>query len=51
MQLKLIVDVWPDWSQWLQAQAGKPIAAPKRYGRGKYKALMPAPGSYVKARA
>jgi polyhydroxyalkanoate synthase len=42
---------WTDWSNWLKAQAGKQIAAPKSYGKGKYKAAMPAPGSYVKARA
>jgi polyhydroxyalkanoate synthase len=42
---------WTDWSTWLKAQAGKQIAAPKTYGKGKYKAQMPAPGSYVKVRA
>ena len=42
---------WTDWSTWLKSHAGKQIAAPKTYGKGKYKALMPAPGSYVKARA
>ena len=42
---------WTDWSAWLKGQAGKQIAAPKTYGKGKYKALMPAPGSYVKAKA
>jgi len=42
---------WTDWSQWLQAQAGKQIAAPKTYGRGKYKAGIPAPGNYVLAKA
>ncbi|NVO08247.1 MAG: class I poly(R)-hydroxyalkanoic acid synthase, partial [Rhodoferax sp.] len=42
---------WTDWSDWLKGQAGKQIAAPKTYGKGKYKALMPAPGSYVKAKA
>jgi polyhydroxyalkanoate synthase len=42
---------WTDWSNWLQAQAGTQIAAPKRYGRGKYKAGMPAPGNYVLAKA
>jgi polyhydroxyalkanoate synthase len=42
---------WTDWSEWLKSQAGKQIAAPKIYGRGKYKALMPAPGSFVKAKA
>lgn len=43
---------WTDWSNWLKSHAGKQIAAPKRYGVGtRYKALMPAPGSYVKAKA
>jgi polyhydroxyalkanoate synthase len=42
---------WTDWSTWLKGHAGKQIAAPKTYGKGKYKALMPAPGSYVKAKA
>ena len=42
---------WTDWSNWLKGQAGKQVAAPKTYGKGKYKALMPAPGSFVKARA
>jgi polyhydroxyalkanoate synthase len=42
---------WTDWSDWLAAQAGKEIAAPKSYGKGKYKAIEPAPGRYVKAKA
>jgi len=42
---------WTDWSLWLQGQAGKQIAAPKTYGKGKYKNMMPAPGSYVKVKA
>ena len=42
---------WTDWSLWLQGQAGKQIAAPKTYGKGKYKNRMPAPGSYVKVKA
>ncbi|MEO6623940.1 MAG: class I poly(R)-hydroxyalkanoic acid synthase [Burkholderiaceae bacterium] len=42
---------WPDWAAWLKSRAGKQIAAPKAYGRGKYKALEAAPGSYVKAKA
>ena len=42
---------WTDWSTWLKGHAGKQIAAPKTYGKGKYKALMPAPGSYVKVKA
>ena len=42
---------WTDWSAWLKGHAGKQIAAPKTYGKGKYKASLPAPGSYVKAKA
>ena len=42
---------WTDWSNWLAAQAGKQVAAPKSYGKGKYKAIEPAPGRYVKAKA
>ncbi|CAM5788573.1 PHA/PHB synthase family protein [Ottowia pentelensis] len=43
---------WTDWSAWLTRHAGKQIAAPKSYGKaGKYKAIEPAPGRYVKAKA
>jgi polyhydroxyalkanoate synthase len=43
---------WPDWAAWLKGHAGKQIAAPKAYGKGtKYKAIEPAPGRYVKAKA
>ena len=43
---------WTDWSAWLAGHAGKQIAAPKTYGKGtKFKALEPAPGSYVKQKA
>ncbi len=42
---------WTDWSHWLKVQAGKQIAAPKTYGKGKYKAIEPAPGRYVKVKA
>lgn len=43
---------WTDWSQWLKPLAGKQIAAPKAYGKGRaYPASEPAPGRYVKARA
>ena len=43
---------WTDWAQWLKGHAGKQVAAPKAYGDGKkYKAIEPAPGRYVKARA
>ncbi len=42
---------WTDWSKWLKSHAGKQIPAPKAYGKGKYKAIEPAPGRYVKAKA
>jgi polyhydroxyalkanoate synthase len=43
---------WTDWSNWLKGHAGKQVAAPKGYGKGtKYKAIEPAPGRYVKAKA
>jgi polyhydroxyalkanoate synthase len=43
---------WTDWANWLKPLAGKQIAAPKTYGKGKaYAAIEPAPGRYVKARA
>ena len=43
---------WADWSHWLKAHAGKQIAAPKIYGKGaKFKAIEPAPGSYVKQKS
>ncbi|RYF69800.1 MAG: class I poly(R)-hydroxyalkanoic acid synthase, partial [Comamonadaceae bacterium] len=42
---------WTDWGQWLQSHAGKQIAAPRAYGNGSYKAIEPAPGRYVKAKA
>ncbi len=42
---------WPDWYAWLKPLAGKQVAAPRSYGRGKFKAIEPAPGRYVKAKA
>ena len=43
---------WTDWADWLKSHAGKQIAAPKDYGKGtQYKAIEPAPGRYVKAKA
>ena len=42
---------WTDWSEWLKPLAGKQIAAPKGYGKGKqYPVIEPAPGRYVKAK-
>lgn len=42
---------WSDWSDWLRGYGGKLVPAPKGYGKGRYKVLEPAPGSYVKAPA
>ena len=42
---------WTDWSDWLQSHAGKQTSAPKSYGSRKFKAIEPAPGRYVKAKA
>jgi polyhydroxyalkanoate synthase len=43
---------WTDWAAWLKPHAGKQVAAPKGYGKPpKYKAIEPAPGRYVKAKA
>jgi polyhydroxyalkanoate synthase subunit PhaC len=43
---------WPDWADWLKPHGGKQVPAPKTYGRGnKYKAIEPAPGRYVQAKA
>ena len=39
---------WTDWSNWLKGHGGKMIAAPKTYAA---KAIEPAPGRYVKAKA
>jgi polyhydroxyalkanoate synthase len=39
---------WTDWHAWLKPLAGKLIAAPKSYAA---KAIEPAPGRYVKAKA
>jgi len=42
---------WPDWAAWLKTHAGKLVPAPKAYGDKKHKAIEPAPGRYVKAKA
>ena len=42
---------WPDWDAWLQSHAGKQIPAPQAYGQGSHKAIEPAPGRYVQAKA
>jgi polyhydroxyalkanoate synthase len=40
---------WTDWAQWVGGHAGAKVA-PRIPGKGKYKALEEAPGSYVKQR-
>ncbi|MDH4375402.1 MAG: class I poly(R)-hydroxyalkanoic acid synthase [Ramlibacter sp.] len=42
---------WPDWYAWLKPHGGKQVAAPRAYGRSKFKVIEPAPGRYVKAKA
>jgi len=42
---------WPVWSSWLEPLAGKQVPAPKAPGNLRYKAIEPAPGRYVKAKA
>ncbi len=42
---------WTDWSAWLAPFGGKQVAAPGAPGRGRHKAIEPAPGRYVKEKA
>ena len=42
---------WTDWSKWLAPFGGKQVAAPKKPGSAKFKAIEPAPGRYVKEKA
>ncbi|HEY4067240.1 MAG TPA: class I poly(R)-hydroxyalkanoic acid synthase [Burkholderiaceae bacterium] len=42
---------WTDWGHWLDAHAGKQVAAPKTPGNRQYKVIEAAPGRYVKAKA
>ncbi len=42
---------WPDWANWLKSHAGGQVAAPRTYGSRAFKAIEPAPGRYVKAKA
>jgi polyhydroxyalkanoate synthase len=42
---------WPQWTGWLEPHGGKRVSAPKTPGSRKYKAIEPAPGRYVKAKA
>jgi polyhydroxyalkanoate synthase len=42
---------WTDWSAWLATFGGKQVAAPKKPGSARWKAIEPAPGRYVKEKA
>jgi polyhydroxyalkanoate synthase len=42
---------WTTWSDWLKPHGGKLVAAPKAPGSAQHKAIEPAPGRYVKAKA
>ncbi len=42
---------WPDWAAWLKGHAGKLVPAPRSPGSRVHKAIEPAPGRYVKAKA
>jgi polyhydroxyalkanoate synthase len=42
---------WPEWANWLKPLSGKPVPAPKAPGNRQFKAIEPAPGRYVKAKA
>jgi polyhydroxyalkanoate synthase len=42
---------WTDWAQWLAAQGGKQVPAPKAQGNRSYRPIEPAPGRYVKEKA
>ena len=42
---------WTAWSDWLKPLGGKLINAPKAPGGAGFKAIEPAPGRYVKAKA
>ncbi|MEB2335930.1 MAG: class I poly(R)-hydroxyalkanoic acid synthase [Burkholderiales bacterium] len=42
---------WPDWAKWLAEFAGGRVPAPKQPGNARFRALEPAPGSYVKEKA
>jgi polyhydroxyalkanoate synthase len=38
---------WPEWSAWLERQAGREIPAPTALGNQHYRSIEPAPGRYV----
>jgi polyhydroxyalkanoate synthase subunit PhaC len=42
---------WPVWGDWLKPHGGKLVPAPKAPGNARHRAIEPAPGRYVKAKA
>ncbi len=42
---------WTEWVDFLAPNAGKQVAAPRKYGNAKFKEIEPAPGRYVKVKA
>ena len=42
---------WPAWSDWLAQHAGDEVPARVKLGTRKHRAIEPAPGRYVKAKA
>lgn len=42
---------WPAWDDWIRSHHNAEVNARKTLGKGKYKAIEAAPGSYVKAKA
>ena len=42
---------WPAWSAWLAQHAGPKVPARAALGNESYRAIEPAPGRYVKAKA
>ncbi len=42
---------WTAWTDWLKPHGGKLVNAPRTPGSAKFKAIEPAPGRYVKAKA
>jgi polyhydroxyalkanoate synthase len=42
---------WPQWSAWLEQQAGPEIAARATLGNRKYRSIEPAPGRYAMQKA
>ena len=42
---------WTTWTDWLKPLSGKLVNAPKTPGNATFKAIEPAPGRYVKAKA